>query len=227
VDKGATTMSKVLRVSHFVDDTMVDGPGVRNSVYVKGCPIRCVGCQNSQLFDREGGTFTDMEPGAVFERLYIPRVPVSFLGGEPLAQPEALAEVIRMLRAAGCPHIIVYTGYVWEDLLHEMVTTTDVKWMLAMAAILRDIDVLVDGPFIMAQDDPYLQWRGSRNQRPIDVPASLKTGLVVTEDWDSPVLTIGDDGSILGAEGWIDLLADADDSVERARRCGQTRGVTR
>jgi anaerobic ribonucleoside-triphosphate reductase activating protein len=97
---------------------------------------------------------------------------VTFSGGEPFAQPEPLAAVAAVLKDMGL-HILIYSGYTFEELRERALTEP------AVAALLGTGDLLVDGPFILAQRDMSLAYRGSHNQRIIDLPASIRTGTVV------------------------------------------------
>ena len=149
---------------------MVDGPGLRTSVYCAGCPNACPGCHNPQSWDFAGGTaMTTDEIMHVIEADPYTRG-VTFTGGDPMAQPEGFAELARAIRRrTPAKDIWCYTGFTFEAVLKHP----------ARRALLELIDVLVDGPFVMAERDVDLLFRGSRNQRLIDVPASLKKGTVV------------------------------------------------
>ena len=213
-----------MRIAHFVAETQVDGPGTRTSVYVKGCPIRCRGCQSPQLFEQEGGIIMSVKDVAA--GLIAHDLPVTILGGEPMAQPEALAELVVRLKWAG-RNVMVYSGYTLEQLREMTQRTPEIRTVLEWA------DTLVDGPFIIEDDDPFVQWRGSRNQRPIDLALMRYEGLDIMQDepllhnWDEELeLTIDDYGLVLGPEGLIDLLLLDGDEAKQARRCGQTRGIT-
>ncbi len=116
---------------------------------------------------------------------------VTFVGGEPLDQPQALAEMCEYVRdtwplTKWAPRLIVYSGYTFE----ELQAGNDPAVFRALAAA----DVLVDGPFIQALFDANLGYRGSRNQRVMDLQRTLETGHVVTLDWDRPRITIHTNG---------------------------------
>jgi len=205
-----------LRVSHVVPLSFVDGPGARTSLYLRGCSIGrsspCKGCQSPHLFADEGGDIREV--GSLAAELLSTGLPVTLIGGEPLDQSAALLSLLLILKANE-RHVIIYSGYTVEELsLRE----DEVQGCLMLA------DVLVDGRFEQDKDDPFLQWRGSRNQRPINLLASWQAGYPVLEQgWDTPTIMITQAGDILGAEGLIDLLAEDGDEVKGARRCGQTR----
>ena len=147
---------------------MVDGPGFRTSIYCAGCQHQCPGCHNPQSWDFDGGySITTEEAMRVIEA--DPYANVTFSGGDPMYQPEGFAELARAIHERTTKNIWCYTGFTFETLLNNP----------RQRALLEQIDVLVDGPFIKSQRDETLRFRGSRNQRLIDVPASLQAGQVV------------------------------------------------
>lgn len=158
------------RLSGMVNDSIVDGPGLRLAVFMQGCPYDCPGCQNPQTHDPMGGREADTEE--VREKLK--RNPLldglTLSGGEPLKQPEAARELAAMAKEMGL-NVWCYTGNTFENLLKEAKP--------AVLEALRQIDVLVDGPFIAAQKSLDLLFRGSKNQRLVDVPKSLEAGKAV------------------------------------------------
>lgn len=206
----------MIRISHFTRKSFVDGPGERVVLFVQGCPIECPGCQNRHLWEPFGGRLeSPIDVADTLANLALEHGNITISGGDPFAQPMALLSLVQRLREY--PHvksIIVYTGYVFENLVKAIQTTT---------AALNYIDVLVDGPFIREMDDPMITYRGSRNQRPIDVPASLKLGQAVMLDWDHPEIVISPEGSAFMPVGLVKEFAEIGD-VENTRRCGQTRG---
>lgn len=200
-----------LRYATIISPTFTDGPGMRTSIYFQGCSIRCVGCQSPQLWDHRGGI--EVPVASIARAVLATGLPVTILGGEPFDQACGLAQIVATLKGCG-RHVIVYSGYTYEQLRVHAQDDPDVGAVLGLA------DVLVDGPFIQQQDDPFVQYRGSRNQRPIDLVATRETGVLTVLDWDMPELVISDDGSIFGAEGLIALMSD---EGQRTRRCGQWR----
>ncbi len=158
-------MIKVLNVLH---DTTVDGPGFRTSIYCAGCRHHCPGCHNLQSWDFEAGR--NMEVDELLQDIKSdPFADVTFSGGDPFFQAEAFAELARRIKAETRKTIWAYTGFLYENLLENP----------AHRALLEQLDVLVDGPFIQSLRDADLLFRGSSNQRLIDVPASLKAGEVI------------------------------------------------
>ena len=157
----------MISVLSIIEDTMVDGPGFRTSIYCAGCRHQCAGCHNPQSWDFEGGhTMTTDEIMSVIEA--DPFANVTFSGGDPMYQPEGFTELAKAIKTRTDKDIWCYTGFTYEALVSNP----------RQKALLEKIDVLVDGPFVKSQRDETLHFRGSRNQRLIDVPASLREGKV-------------------------------------------------
>ncbi len=149
-----------------VPGSITDGPGIRYTLFVQGCPHHCEGCHNPETHPFEGG-----QPRTAEEILTeVDRDPllsgVTLSGGEPFCQAEALLPVARGVKARGL-ELAAYSGYTFEQL---------VRLGGAQLELLSLCDVLVDGPFILAQRSLMLRFRGSKNQRLIDVQTSLKQG---------------------------------------------------
>ena len=180
----ATATERTLRLAGFDRDGIADGPGLRCVVFVQGCPHHCPGCQNPQTWPFEGGT--EATPSEVFARIAetVLDTGVTFSGGEPFAQADALADLADLLRPRY--DIACYTGYVFEALLKKAESEPGVR------RLLERIDILVDGPFVQARRDRLLLFRGSGNQRILDVPASLAAGAAV---WTKDPAWVGEDGS--------------------------------
>ena len=158
----------MISVIRIIEDTMVDGPGFRTSIYCAGCRHRCEGCHNPQSWDFSGGhAMTTDEIMRIIEA--DPFANVTFSGGDPMYQPEGFAELARAIRERTRKTIWCYTGFTFEQLLNNP----------RQRALLELIDVLVDGPFVKSLRDETLRFRGSRNQRLIDVPRSLEQGQAV------------------------------------------------
>ncbi len=163
-------MSETIRISGIVDESIVDGKGLRYTIFTQGCPHHCEGCHNPHTHDFTGGT--DKEITALYEEIC--KNPllsgITFSGGEPFCQPAPLAKLAEMVHSKGL-NIITYTGYTWELLLQ--MKDPDVQ------RLLQQTDILIDGKFDIAQKDLSLAFRGSRNQRIIDVKQSLEQGGVI------------------------------------------------
>lgn len=203
-----------MRISHLTHHSLVDGPGVRSVVFVQGCSIGCAGCQNKHLWPAAGGN--EFGPEALGRALaqHNPRA-LTVSGGEPMQQAGEVAVMLESYRAAcapSVPHVIVYTGYRWEQLPFVVEAG-------ALERLMAVVDVVVDGPFRPQHDNDLIQWRGSGNQRPIDVRRTWCGGPVVALEWDTLALTVTDDG-VLAPVGVRAILPDWDYAT--ARRCGQT-----
>lgn len=159
-----------LRVLDVLEDTTVDGPGFRTSIYLAGCHHRCPGCHNPESWDENGGEEVSLD-----ELMRIitndPFAHVTLSGGDPLLQAEGCAELARRIKEETDKTIWCYTGYTWE----RLVSDGDENVM----ALLKNLDVLVDGPFVQSLRDTDLLFRGSSNQRLIDVQKSFAEGQVV------------------------------------------------
>ena len=152
-----------LQVLDIVMDTVVDGPGLRASIYLAGCYHRCPGCHNPQSWDMNGGK--EMEVDEIVEILkQSGHTKFTITGGDPFYQPIGLLElVVRIRKEIPGSNIWCYTGFLFEDLLDRE----------EMVLILKNIDVLVDGPFIQELRDETLMYRGSSNQRVLEIPKDL------------------------------------------------------
>lgn len=155
---------------------IANGPGVRVSVFVSGCRRHCHGCHNPQAWDFiYGEPYTDETVNHILEHLekeYINGITI--LGGEPF-EPEnipGVADIVEIAIDSG-KTIWIYTGYTLEDLKRRARYEREIWYILYMS------DVLVDGPYIEAERDISLKFRGSRNQRIIDLPKSLSAGGIV------------------------------------------------
>ncbi len=156
-----------MRVLKIVEGTSVDGPNLRTSIYMAGCNHACPGCHNPQSWDAGGGE--EMSEDHLMEVIAYNEAPVTLSGGDPLFQPEAVASLTARIKRELGYNVWCFTGYTWEQII------TEPRLLDAM----RHIDVLVDGPFVKAQRDTTLLFRGSHNQRLIDVPPTLAQGKVV------------------------------------------------
>jgi anaerobic ribonucleoside-triphosphate reductase activating protein len=147
-----------IRLAGITEESVVDGEGIRFTVFTQGCPHRCAGCHNPQTHDFDAGS--DYAVDGLFEK--IKKNPlldgITFSGGEPFAQASGCRELAKKVKDAGL-NVWCYTGYTLEQLKEKAVSDADVENFLS------EIDVLVDGPFIESQRDLLLPFRGSKNQR--------------------------------------------------------------
>ncbi len=165
-----------IRLAGLVDDSIVDGPGIRLTVFTQGCAHGCPGCHNPDTHDFQGGYEADID-AIVAKALANPLLSgVTLSGGDPLFQTAACLELAQKIRGHGLD-VLVYTGFVWEDILKKSQTDE------VLRSFLKTIDFMIDGPYIQAQRDLTLHFRGSTNQRLINVPESVKTDHVVLMDW--------------------------------------------
>lgn len=160
-----------INIVRIVEGTSVDGPGLRTSIYFAGCRHRCPGCHNQQTWDFASGT--PMTIDEVMKTVLYNDFNVTFSGGDPMYSAEAILPLAREIKKAGYT-IWCYTGFTFEELLKHGTE--------AMRELLKFVDVLVDGPFIEALRDTSLLFRGSSNQRLIDVPNTLSAGHIILFD---------------------------------------------
>ena len=161
-----------IRVAGIVNDSIVDGPGFRLAVFTQGCPHHCPGCHNPATHDFEGGKIDSTERITEMMKQNLLLDGLTLTGGEPFCQAEACAVLAENAKALGL-NVWSYSGWTVEQLLEKSKTEPDV------AHLLNSIDVLVDGPFILSQRTLELRFRGSKNQRLIDVKPSLQSGLAI------------------------------------------------
>ena len=167
-----------MRIAGLVEESIVDGPGFRMAVFAQGCHIHCPGCHNSETHDPDGGREADTEDMIARMRQNPLLDGITLSGGEPFCQPEACRALAEAARDLGLS-VWCYTGYTWEKLMQEADP--------ARLALLDAVDVLVDGPFILAQKSLELKFCGSRNQRLIDVKKTRQAGQVTLwqpDSWD-------------------------------------------
>ena len=163
----SSTDSTEIRISGIARDSIVDGEGIRLTVFTQGCPRRCPGCHNPETQPLVGGRTTTV--GAVVAELdENPLLTgLTLSGGEPFLQPGALLPLARAAHARG-HDVWSYTGFTLEELRAQGDTDVD--------ALLEELDVLVDGDYREELRDLTLHFRGSRNQRVIDLAATRRTG---------------------------------------------------
>ena len=164
-------MLEMIRYANIVKASIVDGLGLRLTVFLQGCPRHCEGCQNPNLLSLDGGAEIGVRELAelILKNITPLHKGITFSGGDPLIQSRELLRLIMIIKQQ-IPrlNIWVYTGFLFEE----------VKNIPVMSLI----DVLVDGPFILSQKDLSLKFRGSSNQRIIDVPKSLQQETVVLKE---------------------------------------------
>lgn len=158
----------MVRYAEIVKESIVDGLGMRVAAFLQGCPRHCRGCHNEKLLPLAGGHEVAVTEFAalLLDSITPLHQGITFTGGDPLIQAEALLEVVQIIKSRQPSlDIWVYTGFTFAEVQH--------------LPLLRLINVLVDGPFVAEQRDLGLPLRGSTNQKIINVPASLQTGHIV------------------------------------------------
>lgn len=163
---------KIRLAAYLQPDSIVDGEGIRTVIWTQGCPHHCLGCHNPETWDFEGGALIDLEEVYKIIDSLEGQDGITFSGGDPFMQPKECAEIAKYARSKGL-NIWSYTGYTWEELISLS------KSKPAIIDFLKEIDVLVDGRFVLAKKSYSCIFRGSTNQRIIDVKESLKTKKVV------------------------------------------------
>lgn len=166
-----------MRIAGLVNDSIVDGPGLRFTVFTQGCPHHCPGCHNPASHDPAGGNEKPVEE-IIRQMQKNPLLDgVTLSGGEPFSQAGDCALIARAAHQKGL-NVWTYTGYTYEGILAGCKERPD--W----EALLLETDVLVDGPFVISQRSLEIKFRGSRNQRLIDVKKSQSAGEIVL--WQPP-----------------------------------------
>ncbi len=152
-----------IRIAGAVKESIVDGPGIRYVIFTQGCPLHCKGCHNPQAQPLNGGI--DVKLSVLYDEFKDnPLIKgVTFSGGEPFIQASNLAVFAKFLRAKNYS-IWSYSGFIYEKLVADPI----------YRRLIDQIDVLVDGPFVLAKKSLELDYRGSSNQRIIDVKKSLE-----------------------------------------------------
>ncbi len=164
-----------IRLAGHIPESIVDGPGIRFVLFAQGCQPHCPGCHNPTTHALDGGDLVDS--GEILGRIKKAKLirGVTFSGGEPFLQAAPLALLGRQIRALGLD-LVTYSGHTFEELLAMSARDKAVKDLLAVT------EILVDGKYMAGQRDTSLAFRGSANQRLIDVPRSLLAGQAV--EWD-------------------------------------------
>lgn len=158
-----------IRLAGTVKESIVDGPGLRYTIFAQGCEHNCSGCHNPHTHDIMGGKMYEIDD-ILSEINDNPLLDgVTFSGGEPFLQPAEFLEIARQI--PDNLNIYCFTGYLFEDLLKRR--------DIVVQQLISEIDVLVDGPFIESERSIELRFKGSRNQRLIDCKKSLVEGRVV------------------------------------------------
>ncbi len=162
----------LLRIADTIQDSIVDGPGFRFVVFTQGCLRHCPECHNPHTWDPAGGKEVTVD--SLYKTLSSNPLTdgLTLSGGEPYLQAAACAELAHRAKAGGF-NVWCYSGYTFEEILETSKTDPGFK------ALIEATDVLIDGMFLIEEKSLTLKWRGSQNQRVIDVRKSLESGEVV------------------------------------------------
>ena len=173
--------TETVRIAGQVKHSAVDGPGVRYTIFLQGCPHKCLACQNPETHDPDAGT--ERELSEVIDEILSTRFldGITLSGGDPFFQPEASMAIAKAAKESGL-NVWAYTGWTFDQLTGK--DPGGIKPPDAAREVLPFVDVLVDGRYddnLHVNDDERsdYMWRGSKNQRLIDVQASLKSGTVI------------------------------------------------
>ncbi|MEI6131473.1 MAG: anaerobic ribonucleoside-triphosphate reductase activating protein [Bacillota bacterium] len=166
-------MSTEIRIAGIVDESIVDGPGIRLTVFVQGCTHNCEGCHNPESHSKDGGSLISVRKilGMIDKNPLLDGITLS--GGEPFQQAKECAVLAKAAKEKGL-NVITYSGYTFEKIVAE--ADANPGWR----DLLENSDVLVDGPFVLSQRSLMLRFRGSENQRIVDVKNSLEEKKIVT-----------------------------------------------
>lgn len=161
-----------MRIAGFVEESIVDGPGFRIVIFFQGCAHHCYGCHNPETWDFEGGKEVSFDSikKIIDDNPYADGITLS--GGDPLYQIDASTEIAEYAKSKGLD-VILYTGFLFEEVLEMTKANQRLK------DLLNNVDTLIDGPFILEQRHLSLKFRGSSNQRIIDVKKSLMENKIV------------------------------------------------
>lgn len=159
----------MLKLAGIVDDSIVDGPGIRLTVFCQGCPHHCEECQNPETWEFAGGEEYKEEQIVKIVKANPLVKGVTFSGGEPFCQAAGFTKLAKILKTEGY-EVASYTGYTFEQLIHGTDEQKD---------LMKNIDVLIDGPFMIGLRSLSLIYRGSSNQRILDARESILKGKAI------------------------------------------------
>ncbi|MEO3944960.1 4Fe-4S single cluster domain-containing protein [Gorillibacterium sp. CAU 1737] len=171
------TEDSLIRIADWVEDSITDGPGLRFTLFTQGCPHACPGCHNPQTHAVEGGRVVTL--GSILDRIRANPLldGVTLSGGDPFEQAAPLAFLAEKIHELGL-NVITYTGYLYERLCAPV--GIERGW----DKLLDQTDLLVDGKYIARLRDPLLLFRGSSNQRILDMAETRRTGAAVVVEED-------------------------------------------
>lgn len=161
-----------VRVSGIIEESISNGPGLRMVIFAQGCKHNCPGCHNPQSHDFVGGY--ELTIGEIMDMVRDNALldGITLSGGDPFEQAHGFSQLAKLAKSEGY-HVTTYTGYTFEQLMNPAIAG------FGWAELLQNTDLLVDGPFIASVKNGLLKFRGSENQRIIDVPQSMECASVV------------------------------------------------
>ena len=159
-------------IAGVVPNSIVDGPGLRYTLFVQGCPHKCKGCHNQHTWDFAGGKMMDIDQIFTQIKYDVLLSGITFSGGEPFCQARPLVELARKVHSIGLS-VVTYTGFKIEELIRMAKTNDPIK------DLLLETDILIDGPFIEEEKSLELKFRGSKNQRIIDCQKTWQQGKII------------------------------------------------
>lgn len=160
-------MNQIRLAAYLQPDSIVDGEGIRTVIWTQGCPHHCLGCHNPKTHDENGGVLVDLEEVYEIIDSLEGQTGITFSGGDPFMQSANCALIAKYARTKGY-NIWAYTGYTFEELIDLSKKRPEIM------DFLKEIDVLVDGKFVLERKDYTMKFAGSSNQRILDIPKSLK-----------------------------------------------------
>ena len=152
-------------------DSIVNGYGLRAVLWTQGCPNHCPGCQNQETWDFNGGVLVDVEEVKERLRAFRGQTGITFCGGEPFVQPEACKEIADFCRNELGWNVWSFTGFTYEKIMERGGAAVE---------FLKSLDALIDGPFVLAERDLTMKFRGSRNQRLLHLERG--TGKILSQE---------------------------------------------
>ena len=152
-----------IRIAGITNESVVDGPGIRITIFTQGCPHHCPGCHNPDTWDPNGGRLMKVnEVKRMINRAHLTSRSISGItlsGGEPLLQAEPLIEIVRWYKRFYPGTVILYTGYVLEDILRNVQPSSPIL------TLVNEVSLLIDGPYQLHNRYPITPWKGSNNQK--------------------------------------------------------------
>ena len=166
-------MSNQIRLAGIINDSIVDGPGLRLVIFTQGCHMACPGCHNKDTWDVNAGSLYEIDNIQEMWKQNPLTMGITISGGEPFLQIGSILKIVKKA-VKDKLNIIIFTGYQYENLLDRKNRKIN--------KILDNIDYLIDGPFILDKKDLTLLFRGSSNQRIIDIKKTKKQNKIVLMD---------------------------------------------